>query len=170
VSSYLDDGLTGDKERLRCLWFIIMVVRFLTLLGAVFSLQKCQFWPSQEGGWLGFVVDTTQQQFRVSETKKEKVQATLKELIQAETVMPRLLAKVAGRIIAMGPAVLPASLYSRPLFQAIKGKLSWDHVFATPDEARKTGRPWRTGMGGGGIHDGYSWRLRRMLPTSASGA
>lgn len=59
VSSYLDDGLTGDEQRLRCLWFIIMVVRFLTLLGAVFSLQKCQFWPTQKGDWLGFVVDTT---------------------------------------------------------------------------------------------------------------
>lgn len=38
-----------------------MVIRFLTLLGAVFSLPKCQFWPTQEGDWLGFVVDTVSQ-------------------------------------------------------------------------------------------------------------
>jgi hypothetical protein len=174
VSIYLDDGLTGNKERLRCLWFIMMVVRFLTFLGAVFSLQKCQFWPSQEGSWLGFVVDTTRQQFRVSETKKEKVQTTLKELIQAETVTPRLLAKVAERIIAMGPAVLPASLYSRPLFQAIQAScpgITCSPLRTMPERRLVCFRSaWRTGMGGGGILDGYSWRLRRMLPTSALGA
>jgi hypothetical protein len=137
MSSYLDDGLTGDKLRLRCLWAIIMIIRFLTFLGAVFSLSKCKFWPTQTGDWLGFVVDTTREQFRVSEAKQEKVRTTLNELIEAETVTPRLLAKVAGRIIAMGPAVLPAALYSRPLFQAIQGKLSWDQIF--PDSGSGQG-------------------------------
>lgn len=138
VSSYLDDGLTGRQQYLACLWTIVMIVRFLTLLGAVFSLPKCQFWPIQQGGWLGFVVDTTLQQFRVSETKLAKVRTVLSELMGADSVTPRMLAKVAGKIIAMGPAVLPASLYSRPLFQALQGKLSWDQIFATPEEARKT--------------------------------
>jgi hypothetical protein len=49
VSSYLDDGFTTDKQRVVCLWIIIMIIRFLTLLGAVFSLSKCQFWPTQRG-------------------------------------------------------------------------------------------------------------------------
>jgi hypothetical protein len=124
VSSYLDDGFTGVESYLACLSTIIMIVRYLTLLGAVFSLAKCQFWPIQNGGWLGFVVDTVAQQFRVSDGKMEKVRATLNELLGAQKVTPRLLAKVAGRIIAMSPAVLPASLFSRPLLQAIQGKLS----------------------------------------------
>jgi hypothetical protein len=135
VASYLDDGLTGHQQYVVCLWIIIMIVRFLTLLSAVFSLNKCQFWPSQEGDWLGFVVDTNAQQFRVSETKLTKVREVLNELVAATTVTPRLLAKAAGKIIVMGPAVLPASLYSRPLFQALQGKLSWDQIFATPEEA-----------------------------------
>jgi hypothetical protein len=138
VSSYLDDGLTGHQQYVVCLWIIILIIRFLTLLGAVFSLSKCQFWPSQEGDWLGFVVDTNAQQFRVLEAKLSKVRGTLGELVSARTVTPRLLAKAAGKIIAMGPAVLPASLYSRPLFQALQGKLSWDQIFATPEEARST--------------------------------
>jgi hypothetical protein len=123
VSSYLDDGFTADKQRVVCLWIIVMIVRFLTLLGAVFSLPKCQFWPTQCGDWLGFVVDTTSQEFKVSKAKMAKVRATLNELVETELVTPRILAKVAGRIISMGPAVLPASLFSRPLFQAIQGKL-----------------------------------------------
>jgi hypothetical protein len=48
-----------------------------------------------------------------------KVKATLNELREVESVTPRLLAKVDGRIIAM---VFPASLYSRPLFQAIRSE------------------------------------------------
>jgi hypothetical protein len=39
VSSY--DGLTGDELYFVCLWIIVMVIRFLTQLGAVFSLSKC---------------------------------------------------------------------------------------------------------------------------------
>jgi hypothetical protein len=140
VSSYLDDGLTGHHQYVVCLWIIIMIIRFLTLLGAVFSLNKCHFWPSQEGDWLGFVVDTNAQQFRVSEAKLTKVREVLRELMAAATVTPRLLAKAAGKIIAMGPAVLPASLYSRPLFQALQGKLSWDQIFATSEEAHSTAK------------------------------
>lgn len=117
------------------LWRIVMIIRFLTLLGAVFSFAKCQFKPAQKGDWLGVVVDTTSQQFRVSKTKMEKVRATLSDLTAAETVTPRLLAKVAGRVIAMAPAVLPASLYSRPFFQAMWGKLSWAVVFPNPEDA-----------------------------------
>ncbi|GAQ85469.1 reverse transcriptase [Klebsormidium nitens] len=136
VSSYLDDGLTANQDFALCLWLIVAIVRFLTLLGAVFSLPKCQFWPVQTGDWLGFVVDTQAEQFRVSTAKMTKVKAALGELLGAKEVSPRILAKVAGKIIALGPAVLPASLYSRPLFQAMQGRISWDAIFATPQAAK----------------------------------
>lgn len=80
----------------------------------------------------------------------------MNELVQAKTVTPRLLARVAGRIIAMAPAVLPASLYSRPLFQAIQGKLSWDHIFPTPEEARATARLFLERL--------EDWNGRRWFP------
>lgn len=167
LSSYLDDGFTGNELRIRCLWMIVMIICFLTILGAVFSLPKCQFWPTQKGEWLGFVVDTVQQQFRVSETKQAKVRATLDELIGADKVTPRLLAKVAGRIIAMEPAVLPASLYSRPLFQAIQGKLSWDQVFPTPKAAKETARLFQERLE---VWNGRRWFPRRVQLEVASDA
>jgi hypothetical protein len=167
VSSYLDDGLTGDARYLVALWFIVMIIRFLTLLGAVFSFPKCQLWPTQKGDWLGFVVDTPAQQFRVSEAKLEKVRATLTDLTTAETVTPRLLAKVAGRVIAMAPAVLPASLYSRPFFQAIQGKLSWDVVFPNPEDARRTAQLFLDKLGD---WNGRRWYPRRVLVEVASDA
>jgi hypothetical protein len=168
VSSYLDDGLTGDKQSFVCLWIIVMIIRFLTLLGAVLSFPKCQFWPVQKGDWLGFVVDrATSQQFRVSDAKLAKVQAVLTELANAETVTPRLLARLAGKVIAMGPAVLPASLYSRPLFQAIQGKLSWDVVFPTPEDARHTARLFIERLS---EWNGRRWYPRRILLEVASDA
>ncbi|GAQ83242.1 reverse transcriptase [Klebsormidium nitens] len=72
VSSYLDDGLTANQSYALCLWLIVVIIQFLTLLGAVFSLSKCQFWPSQTGEWLGFVVDTPAEQFRVAADKLAK--------------------------------------------------------------------------------------------------
>ncbi|GAQ93525.1 reverse transcriptase [Klebsormidium nitens] len=167
VSSYLDDGLTGDLSFALCLWLIVMIIRFLTLLGAVFSLPKCQFWPSQTGNWLGFVVDTQAQQFRVSEAKLAKVKVVLSELIDSADVSTRLLAKVAGKIIAMGPAVLPASLYSRPLFQAMQGRLSWDSIFPTPMAAKNAARLFLERLDS---WNGRRWFPRRVLIEAASDA
>jgi hypothetical protein len=70
----------------------------------------------------------------------EKVKDSLRELLQAGQISARQLAKVAGKLISIGPAVLPAALYSRPLFAALQGKLSWDHVFPTPEAARETAK------------------------------
>jgi hypothetical protein len=167
LSSYLDDGLTGDKRYLTCLWIIVMIIMFLTLLGAVFSFPKCHFWPAQRGDWLGFVVDTTSQQFRVADSKLDKVKSVLSELISSETVTPRLLARVAGKIISMSPAVLPASLYSRPFFQAIQGKLSWDDIFPTPEEARKTAQLFLKNLND---WNGRRWYPRRVLLEAATDA
>ena len=167
VSSYLDDGLTGNLSFAICLWLIVMVIRFLTLLGAVFSLPKCQFWPSQTGDWLGFVVDTQAEQFRVSEAKLAKVKAVLSELIDSAEVSPRLLAKVAGKIIAMGPAVLPASLYSRPLFQAMQGRISWDAIFPTPLAAKNAAKLFLEKLDS---WNGRRWFPRRILIEAASDA
>jgi hypothetical protein len=160
VTGYLDDGLTGDKDFWRCLWAIAFVVKVLTCLGAVFSIPKCHFWPQQEGPWPRFVIDTVRQQFSVSPTKLEKVRAVLRELMVAEVVTPRELASAAEKIISMSPAVLPAALYSRPLFAAQQGKISWDEVFATPDEARRVARLFLERL--------EEWNGRRWYPRSVA--
>lgn len=71
----------------------------------------------------------------MSKMKLSKVKKTLMELIKAEVVSRWIVAKLANKIIAMGPAVLPASLYSRPLFQALQGHISWDEIFPAPQAA-----------------------------------
>jgi hypothetical protein len=124
VSSYLDDGFTGDKDFRRCAWAIVFIVQMLTVLGAVFSLSKCKFRPQQEGPWLGFLVDTPRQMFLVAPAKMEKVMNSLRELQHAGQVSAKQLAAVAGKIILISPTVLPTALYSRPFSAALQGKLS----------------------------------------------
>ena len=138
VSSYLDDGITGSVDFWRCLWAMIFIIKVLTLLGAVFSWPKCHFLPQREGPWLGFLIDTVGQRFTVAPAKMDKLRSALQALLDATDVTPRELAKVAGKIISVSPAVLPAALYSRPLFAAIQGKLTWDDVFPTPHAAKET--------------------------------
>jgi hypothetical protein len=130
----------GDERYWLCLWFVILIIRFLTALGAVFSIPKCHFRPQQVGPWLGFEIDTNRQQFRVSEAKLQKTQEALREFLLASEVSSRLLAKLAGKIISLSPAVVPAALYSRPLFEALSGKLSWDEIFETPAAAREVAK------------------------------
>lgn len=50
----------------------------------------------------------------------------------------RDLARVAGKIISLSPAVVPAALYSRSFFAAITGKVSWDAMLSNPTSVRKT--------------------------------
>jgi hypothetical protein len=50
-----------------------------------------------------------------------KVKAALKQFLESGLVTPRQLAALAGKMISLSPAVLPASLYLRTLFQAPRG-------------------------------------------------
>jgi hypothetical protein len=115
ISSYIDNGITADLDYTRCLWAVVLVVKLLNLLGAYFGLPKCHFLPSQEGEWLGFEIVSTKKIFRVSDKKMENVIATLLAFLKAELTSSRQLAAVAGKLIPLSPAVLPASLYSRTL-------------------------------------------------------
>jgi hypothetical protein len=138
VSSYIDDGLTADKLYGRCLWSVVLIVKLLNYLGAYFGLPKCRLKPSQEGKWLGFEVISPEEIFQVSDKKMAKVRATLTQCLESESVTPRQLAAVAGKLISLSPAVLPASIYSRALFQAMQGKVSWDELFPKPEEVKAT--------------------------------
>lgn len=142
VLAYIDDGITADPSYEKCLWSVVRVVKLLDLLGAYFGIPKCRFRPSQEGEWLGFELVSRDEQFRVSSKKMKRVLAVLARLISTQEVTPRQLAAVAGKLISLAPAVLPASLYSREFFQAIQGKISWDAIFPTSNSVKREAQEW----------------------------
>jgi hypothetical protein len=156
LSSYLDDGFTADNSKAQCLRAIICIVKLITLLGGTFSYGKCEFVPRQIGGWLGFLVDSRSESFTVAQSKLDKVASALRELLAAHTVTPRQLASVAGKLIALSPAITAASLYSRPLFEAIKGTISWDVVFPSPQAVKQTAQLFLDNL--------EKWNGRRWFP------
>jgi hypothetical protein len=111
-------------------------------LGAYLGLPKCKLTPEQILKWLGFMIDTFKEVFTVGEKKIEKLKEALAEVIGKPTTMPGELAGIAGKIIATSPAVMPAALFSRSLFQAMKGRISWDEIFPIPQSVSQTARFW----------------------------
>jgi hypothetical protein len=156
VSSYVDDGYTVSATRLACLWQALLFVLLQAALGGYHGLAKCQIDPVLQIKWLGFMIDSIQERFEVGKPKVEKLKDFLRSVLSRSTVSARDLAQVAGKIISLSPAVVPAALYSRAFFQAIKGSVSWDTLFPNPSEVWETlefwlinldrynGRPWWT--------------------------
>jgi hypothetical protein len=154
VSNYVDDVFTAAPTRLACLWQAMFVVLLQAALGGFHGLAKCQIDPVQLIKWLGFMLDSTRQAFKVRPAKLEKLKDFLRAILDRQSVFARDLAQVAGRIISLSPAVAPAALSTRAFFQAIWGNTSWDALFSNPSEVRQTlqfwldnincfnGRPW----------------------------
>jgi hypothetical protein len=169
LSSYIDDGNTAARTYIRCLRQSATSGQFFSALGAYFGLPKCQFDPVLLLKWLGFMVDSERQEFRLSKNKAEKLKESLRAVIAEPSTSPRELATMAGRIIAASPGVLPAALYIRALFDAMQGRTSWDAVFPTPEAVVKTARFWLDNLD---KFNGRRWWPRAtsvMLAVDASG-
>jgi hypothetical protein len=114
----------------------------LEQLGAFLGLPKCKLTPEQNLQWLGFLADSEEETFKLGEKKLSKLKQALQEALTKPTISARALAGLAGKIISASPAVLPAALFSKNLFQALKGKISWDQVFPTPKSVREVASFW----------------------------
>jgi hypothetical protein len=138
ISSYIDDALTAARTFHRCARQSALSALFMGALGAFLGLPKCVLTPEQILKWLGFMIDTCKETFTVDESKLEKIKAVLRETIRQPETTPRTLARVAGKIISTSPAIMPAALFSRSLFQAMKGRSSWNMIFPTPENVKET--------------------------------
>jgi hypothetical protein len=154
VSNYVDDNYMAATSKLACLWQALLAVLLQSALGGFHGLAKCQIEPVLIIKWLGFMIDSVHERFKVGTPKLDKLKFCLSETLAKQTVSARDLAQIAGKIISLSPAVAPACLYTRAFFQAIQGSLSWDALFPNPAEVRSTlqfwfdnldsfnGRPW----------------------------
>lgn len=134
-------------------------------------MPKCHLRPEQIRQWLGFLVDSLTESFQLSPSRLAKLKRQLDEVLRAEHVTARALASLAGRIVSASPAILPASLYSRPLFEAISGRLSWDALFPNQEAVRETATFWLQNVD---RFNGRPWRpapvaLRAMVDASGLG-
>lgn len=142
VSGYIDDGHSAAKTYRRALRQAYFIMRLLAGIGVFFGLPKCHFEPLQEVSWLGFLLNTLSTTFQVAPSKLNKVKAVLEKAIKTPSTSARDLASLAGKLVALSPAVLPALLFSRKIFQAMEGKEDWDSFFPNPEAIRQQARMW----------------------------
>jgi hypothetical protein len=146
LSVYIDEGITAALTSNRCIRQSSLCVLLLGALGAFMGIPKCHMKPELVQKWLGFLADSEHEQFRVAETKVTKIKQALEEMVQSPTTSPRKLAALAGKLIALSPAVLPAALFSRRIYQAMKEEVGWDTIFPTPDSVRQLAEFWLSNL------------------------
>lgn len=73
---------------------------------------------------VGVHVDSEEQEFRVGEAKLKKLKEALGGIPTSSEVSARQLAALAGQLVSISPAVLPASLFSRSLFLTMQNKVA----------------------------------------------
>jgi hypothetical protein len=142
LSSYIDDAYTAADTFCRCARQSSLSAIFMGALGVFRGLPKCNLTPEQLLKWLGFLIDTQEKLFKVGPAKLEKLKAALADLMSNPSTSARGLARIAGRIISTGPAIAPAALYRRSLFQAMKGSITWDQIFPTSELVKETAQFW----------------------------
>jgi hypothetical protein len=85
MSSYIDDAYTATATFNRCVRQSSLSALFIEALGAFLELSKCKLKPEQLLKWLGFLIDTLEQSFKVGPEKLEKIKAILREIIAEPT-------------------------------------------------------------------------------------
>jgi hypothetical protein len=143
----------------------------MAALGAFFGLPKCNLKPIQELRWLGFLLNTLEQTFKVAPSKLAKIKEVLTEAIQKPSTSNRELASLAGKLVALSPVVLPALLFSRSIFDAMAGHESWDGWFSSPQAVRQEAQRWLYNLD---VWNGPLWwprqvRLSLCIDASALG-
>ena len=140
LSFLIDDEMGGAESLEEALFQLWILLRILVALGWLLSSLKCQFWPQLHGKFLGMLARTSlrmypggpfEMVFEVPEKKLQLVMQLMNETLQQEQVTARILAKIAGKLLAMAPALELAKLYTRSLYAALKGQHGlWDELHA----------------------------------------
>jgi hypothetical protein len=139
LSFLIDDEMGGAESLEEALFQLWILLRILVALGLLLSRLKCQFWPQLQGKFLGMIARTALRMypggplgiFEVPQAKLQQVLQLMSKTVQQEQVSARTLAKAAGKLLAMAPALELAKLYTRSLYAALQGQQgSWDELHA----------------------------------------
>ena len=147
ILSYLiDDEMGGASSLEEALFNLWIMLRILVALGWKMGLPKLQLWPQLQGKFLGmiarsFVTLHPRAQpcmvFEVPEPKMQRLLQLISDTLLQQRVSSRQLASIAGKLIAMSPALELAKLYSICLYEALQGKTqAWDDLHQFQDAWR----------------------------------
>lgn len=150
----IDDQLSLQQGACRTRCQSGAMGRLLGSLGWYLSFTKCQWEPTQSPRFLGLIADLALRAFRIPPEKERALEAQIQQLLARPHVSDRDIARVAGTVMALSPALDLAPLAARGLMKAMQGVLGWDELYPSPEAmradlglvlelmAKSTGRRW----------------------------
>jgi hypothetical protein len=132
MSFLIDDACFVFSSEAQAAYRTMVILLLLTALGFCLSRAKCSTLPSHVGKFLGLLVDLLHLAFHVPRDKAEYILAEWAKA-KAKGYTKRDMARIAGMLVSIAPAVPMAPLYTRRLFQAMGTVAVWDTTVS--DEA-----------------------------------
>jgi len=129
IVALIDDQISLQRGPARTAGQGWAMCRLLGALGWFLSWNKCQLMPTQLPAFLGFLVDLEVRSFRVPPAKEAQLEAMVATLSQQSGVSARDVARLAGRVMALSPALELSPLVARGMLKVIKGQAGWDEVY-----------------------------------------
>jgi hypothetical protein len=152
VSGYIDDGHTAARTYGRTLRQGYLIIRFMAALGAFFGLPKCNLKPLQELRWLGFLLNTLSETFKVAPSKLAKIKEALQAAIDKPTTSTWELASLAGKLVTHPRCSASSTLFPVNLPSHGEPRILGRMVSIATD-----------GQGGGADVDGKPRQLERQI-------
>jgi len=117
---YLDDGIIAVSGKAAAAQASHKVRQDLRDAGLVEHIEKCNWVPTQQITWLGFLLDLDKRQIFVPTDKVERLKSSLVQVLDRPTLNVRNLASIIGKLISMSLAVGPvARLMTRSLYAVL---------------------------------------------------
>ena len=120
-----------------------LVCQVLVRLGYFLNLDKTIFIPVQKPVFLGFIVDSKDRCFRLTDRKKEKFAQLREFCLQQKTLSVLNLQQLAGRCISFMLAVPAAKLYTREMNNSISDGIRSNSSVPLTDSLREEIIMWR---------------------------
>ena len=134
---YIDDGIFGSKSKRDTAFACLQVREDLENAGFTINEDKSTLYPHQIGKWLGFDIDMVQYKLSIPSEKISKLRESAEAMLGTTRTSARKVAKIAGTIIAMGPAIGPLTrLFTRRMYKFIHDSPTWDRYYTLPEAVR----------------------------------
>jgi hypothetical protein len=156
MTTFVDDAIFLAASLMQGWLGMRALLLLLSFLGFCLSRGKCVSEPTKKGQYLGLVIDLEEQAFHVPQDKAEFI---LEEIgkVRSTGSTKRDMARLAGMLVSVSPAVRLAPLYTRRLFQAMGELEDWgeslteelaglseeDLLFWVEALIMQKGKPWR---------------------------
>jgi hypothetical protein len=157
----IDDALYAFADQEEAMVRVYIIMMLLTALGFCLSFLKCILLPAAVGTFLGLLVLVREQSFKIPADKLQHIRECISHTIESQP-SKRDLARIAGLLLSVAPAVYMAPLYTRRLYLAMSRGQEWG--LPLDEQAQQLSRKdlefWLTELQG---HQGKTWVRRSRI-------